>query len=261
MKTSVYINQGLMMPYESIHIFERPAKYNLDFHRHEKIWHINFVTAGELKLYTKNECITIKKNQLFIIPGNIFHKIVSESGYTQLGVNILPCDDERGIYRMVSTFFSEFPTVIDLLPPALGFSECVELLKNPVLLNVVTYINMYEKTILEGLKSAIEGKKTFSSMLTKIFSENDPCLLTLSDICRMTSYSKTQVERLAKKELGCGIMMHLNDIKLNRICSLLRDTDMTISQIATETGMYDASHLTAFFKRKMGITPGKYRRK
>ena len=253
------IHSPLPEPYLKIHILTREKNYIMDFHTHEKLWHLNYITEGSMDLYMGDKHITVHKNQLVIFPPQIPHKIVSEEGYQQIGVDVSVEDDDRNISRMLSAYFTTYPLAINVAPLSINMEKGVELLRNPTPLNITTFINQFEKTILEALDVMASNKNTISSRLTQIIQDNNPFTLTLSDICRITNYSKTQIERLAVKELGCGISAYLNNIRLNKICSLLQSSDYTMAQIAEMTGLYDASHLTTFFKKHMGITPGKFR--
>lgn len=47
---------------------------------------------------------------------------------------------------------------------------------------------------------------------------------------------------------------------MNRVKELLRDTDLTVPQIAERLGFEHAEYLGASFKREIGQTPGEYRR-
>lgn len=257
---NVTINSPLPQPYERIHIFDRPENYLMEYHSHNDRWHINYVMEGSLELFVNDKCVTIHKNQLFILPPKLSHKIISHNGYSQIGVDIIHENDDRNIWRMINAYCTTFPLVLNVTPPAVGFRAAAELIKNPLPLNISSFLNMYERVILDALNIISQNKKSISAKLTQIISENNPLTLTLSDICRITNYSKTQIERLAIKELGCGITAYLNNIRINEICSLLQNTDYTMSEIAERTGLYDASHLTTFFKKHMGVTPGKFRK-
>ena len=258
--TDISVISGLPSPYISLHIFNRQAGYVLDYHSHKKLWHVNYITEGQILLSVGGKTVNVHKNHFFILPPDIPHKIVSDGGYEQIGVNIESCDDEKNIYRLMNACFNEFPVIVNTPAPEKSFNDCKKLLSNPVPLNIATYINMFEKVILNAVCTVTDRKNTFYSKISRIITENDPCFLTLADICRMTNYSKTHLERLALKELGCGITTYLNNIRLNKICSLLQYTDMPMSQIAENTGLYDASHLITFFKHKMNVTPGRYRK-
>lgn len=257
---STGVQNKLPEPYVVIHAFERAPGYELESHNHEEEWHMNFVLDGGLELVTGDERIAVYKNQLFIVPSGLEHKIVSHKGYKQVGVNIICKEDDRRIGQLAQTYFSQGISVIGVNSPFESFDKAVELLKNPLPLNIARMTNLIERLILDAIEAKAREDKSFSIQLSRIISENNPFTLTLKDICQLTNYSKTQVERLAKRELKCGITEYLNNIKVNTICVLLQETDLNTSEIAERVGLYDASHLNTFFKRHIGTTPGEYRR-
>lgn len=256
----VCINSLLPAPYNKIHIFNRSSNYSLAVHSHEKIWHLNYIMSGSIELYLGDKMINVCKNHFFVVPAGVPHKIVSKNGYCQIGVDICEKHEERNIFRMISAYFSSNPVELNVTPPAKSFDALKELAENPLPLNISKFLNIYEGIILDAISIMASDKKTISAKLTQIINNNNPFTLTLHDICKITSYSKTQIERMAKKELGCGITSYLNNIKINEICSLLQSTELSMTEIACRVGLYDASHLITFFKRYMGITPGLYRK-
>jgi transcriptional regulator GlxA family with amidase domain len=51
---------------------------------------------------------------------------------------------------------------------------------------------------------------------------------------------------------------HLN-LRLEKACELLRDTNQSVRQIAEDIGFKNQNHFSAFFKRKTGHSPSAYR--
>lgn len=247
-------------PYIKIDVFERKADYLLNTHTHKSFYHLNYIVEGEIELIINDSNMKIYKNQFFVIPPNTPHKIIAENGYRQIGMDIADKNDKRNLKQMIDSVFGKPVKTVRVKPPVIGFEEYTELLKNPLPLNIANAIHIYERVILDAIGIAAGSQNTISKQLTEIINANNPFTLTLSDICRITNYSKTQIERMANKELGCGVNAYLNNIKINEICTLLQSTDLSMSEISQRVGLYDASHLNTFFKRHMGQTPGTFRR-
>ena len=145
------IHSPLPEPYLIIHIFTREKNYIMDFHTHEKLWHLNYITEGSMDLYMGDKHITVHKNQLVIFPPQIPHKIVSEEGYQQIGVDVSVEDDARNISRMLSAYFTTYPLAINVAPLSINMEKGVELLRNPTPLNITTFINQFKKLSLKHL--------------------------------------------------------------------------------------------------------------
>ena len=60
--------------------------------------------------------------------------------------------------------------------------------------------------------------------------------------------------------MGVSISDYLLKRRIGLACQLLRSTQLSIQEVATRTGMEDASYFSKQFKRIMGIAPLKYRK-
>ena len=85
--------------------------------------------------------------------------------------------------------------------------------------------------------------------------------IKVSEMARVANLSLSQFERRFKKVFHITPMQHLNDVRIQAACHLLKSTHHTIASIALDTGFYDHSHLVRSFKRALGVSPSKYREK
>ena len=61
-------------------------------------------------------------------------------------------------------------------------------------------------------------------------------------------------------ELGKTFREHVAELRLERAKSLLRETEMTVIEVAGETGWSSLAHFNSVFRRRVGSTPGQFRR-
>jgi len=85
-----------------------------------------------------------------------------------------------------------------------------------------------------------------------------PSLLELSDIASMTH---TKLNRIFKKVYGNTVFGFLRQLRLSKAKELLEIGDMSITDIAYETGWSSPSHLSREFKEEFGFTPKAFSRK
>jgi AraC-like DNA-binding protein len=85
--------------------------------------------------------------------------------------------------------------------------------------------------------------------------------LSTADLAAKVSLSVSQFDRQFKKRFGTTPRKYVTNVRINAACELLSSTDLTISDIALETGFYDQSHFTNQFTKIKGVTPAQYRRK
>lgn len=83
--------------------------------------------------------------------------------------------------------------------------------------------------------------------------------INVSDIASYSSLSRRQLERRFHNVLGRTPHQQITLIQIERVKQLLRETEMTLEQIAPKAGYSHKESLCAIFKRETGLTPGEYR--
>lgn len=83
----------------------------------------------------------------------------------------------------------------------------------------------------------------------------------LSDIARIAGLTVTSLCRYYKKNTGYTPLVHMNQLRLQKACELLEQTDMTVKEITHECGYTDTNFFFKLFKRELGMTPVQFRRR
>jgi AraC family transcriptional regulator len=86
---------------------------------------------------------------------------------------------------------------------------------------------------------------------------DDP--LTLTDLGRVACLSPYHFSRSFKQAFGVSPHRYVIKRRIERAKVLLRRTDRPLARVAQEAGFTDQSHLTAEFRRQVGVTPGRFR--
>ena len=81
--------------------------------------------------------------------------------------------------------------------------------------------------------------------------------LQLEDLAAVAHFSKSYFIRAFRHHEGISPYAYLIQVRLNRARQLLQQ-GYPAGKVAQETGFFDQSHLTRYFKRFMGMTPGRY---
>ena len=83
--------------------------------------------------------------------------------------------------------------------------------------------------------------------------------ITLADICKAGNVGKTSGTTIFKKYMGCTPVGFLTEFRLQKAAELLRETDMSVTEIAYETGFSGASYFAETFRGGFGCSPKEYR--
>lgn len=84
--------------------------------------------------------------------------------------------------------------------------------------------------------------------------------LSAADLARQQGLTPRHVQRRFKAATGKTLQQALLDIRLDNARRLLRDTPLTISEIAMETGFSDLNRFPGYFRKRYGCTPRVYRK-
>lgn len=83
---------------------------------------------------------------------------------------------------------------------------------------------------------------------------------TLEQVARVVGFSTAYFSRLFSSQLGMSYTEYLDNIKIRHAQILLTQSKKTIMEIAEETGYCHGNYLNSQFKKKVGMTPGEYRK-
>ena len=137
----------------------------------------------------------------------------------------------------------------------------------------------------ESLHRQMNGRETFGGHYgplrvvvrssTEFFEVSDPIAvrimelirinrgdnnLRVSDILRSIPMSERRAQERFKSVVGHSIKEEIKRVRMNNICELVRETDLSFAEISSSFGFENANHLGQFFKKEHGITMGEYRK-
>ena len=112
----------------------------------------------------------------------------------------------------------------------------------------------------EGTFSASPTNEAFETLAASIRREPGR-RWTLDEMARQTSLSRAQFARCFRKLFGVSPMNFVIQTRLERAQHLLKETQMTLEQIAFALGYSDVYFFARQFKQVMGNTPGTLRKR
>lgn len=81
----------------------------------------------------------------------------------------------------------------------------------------------------------------------------------LDQLAEMSNMSTRNFQRIFKKAVGSSPTTYLTQIRLQKARKLLRESDLSVADVATEIGFADANYFIKSFKKETGTTPVKFR--
>ncbi|WP_240416830.1 AraC family transcriptional regulator [Paenibacillus periandrae] len=84
--------------------------------------------------------------------------------------------------------------------------------------------------------------------------------LTLSGLAQRFGFSVPYLSELFKKTIGQNFVSFVHEVRIRQACGLLIATEMTVLDIALETGYGSYNTFTRIFKESKGVTPAIFRK-
>lgn len=253
-----FFHRHLPLPYEVMHLRNREPRWERPEHT-DPVFQLIVVTQGQLLLIHDGIEHYLRKAHVCLIPPNQLHHLQTEHGYQQLGINLTEQDDERGILALLRKQIRSFVVWErpDLLPL---ISELMIKSQHPF--HILSQLNIARilDTILLTCLEQMETEYSFQNKLVALLEDHLAEPLPLQEIAQQMSFSKAQLQRVTQQQFGCSVMELLRRIRLQKACSLILYSDLSIDIIAETLGFFDQAHFQHFFRQRMGMTPLQFRK-
>lgn len=125
------------------------------------------------------------------------------------------------------------------------------------------FMSFFKTLALSERKASVSNTKyrnyvnTLDIYISKHYSER----IRIDDIAEELHLCSKQVSRIINKEYGMSLSRVVHKHRMSVACMLLRETSLTIGQIAESVGYEYENYFFRLFKETYGITPAEYREK
>ena len=96
----------------------------------------------------------------------------------------------------------------------------------------------------------------------KDFIKHNACNgISVTDVVKYLGVSRRTLEIRIRYATGCSVLELIRNVRLRNICRLLENTDLSLSEVITQSGYNLSGNIGAFFKKIYGMTMRQYRKK
>ena len=117
-----------------------------------------------------------------------------------------------------------------------------------------------EDFILHKENDEIVKKNRIVEMAQKYIQENLENNITLAETAEICHVSASHLSRLFIKETGEGFSVFVSNAKIEKAKVWLETEDWSVSDIGYRLGFNETGYFIRAFKKKVGMTPGIYRK-
>jgi LacI family transcriptional regulator len=134
---------------------------------------------------------------------------------------------------------------------------------------------MRSKKVPENQRIIIEPTHVLTRQSTDILAIEDPEIvkalkfirekaaqnIQVTDVVAATTLCRSALYERFSKTIGSSISSEIRRVRLKLVKDILRDTDLTVSEIAYKLNFDSPSTVWRYFGKNTGMTPNEYRRK
>ena len=84
--------------------------------------------------------------------------------------------------------------------------------------------------------------------------------ITLNDLCHLSGLNSRTLNRHFQRATRTTPMAYVRQIRLDQATDLLKNTNLSISEVALQSGFSEADYFARLFKRRYQLTPTEFRR-
>jgi YesN/AraC family two-component response regulator len=259
------------------------------FDQHDFIEMI-YVYKGTCYQYveTKEQEIQLMEGDLFLINQNVLHalyqpkqddiiiKIIIPLNY--IGLDLLEQQSSavslfdflsKSVYRKNGDFhYLHFHTISNALIKLFVERMITEYYQKAIAYEeaICHYLNLLfielgrEHSIITNVQFEMRTNRLQHEEMLNYMRENIQTV-TLDQLANEFSYNKCYLSRLISEEFGVGFQKLLRDIRMEKMESLIRYTNLPLEEIAELVGYKNAVMIYKLFREKYDMTPSEYRRK
>lgn len=267
---------------------ERQGKFyemkNAHFH---PVYEIYYLVSGTRRFFIGSDIYNISRGTLVLINKNVMHQTAYSSDMLNERTYIL-FDDSHISYLIknygkneLNECFNQkiFPIPIQRREYVEGIisqlyneyknkDEFSERLMECYLNELIIFLIRYKRHIAENdagidifrntgkLNACDEGVQIAARYIVDNYSKD----LKLTEVARVANMSSTYFSKKFKEITGFGFKEYLLNLRIQKACDLLLETNLSVTEIAYKIGFNDSNYFGDVFKKSRGMSPLRYRK-
>lgn len=245
-------------------------------HSHLRI-ELNYVKKGSCRIILEEETVLFQEGDLMLLPSHVSHKFeAGEKGCTLMQLEFLPdifwqlnalqplstgeentsfttplwsLSKQKRLLKMVDDvrIVQEIRTVInELQQQEEGYEYLVVLSYVELMVLIYRYVSrhVFPSDMNRILREAI--------MYLKIYYASD---VAMADVAAHIGVSERYLRKLFSQEFHLSPLGYLQRIRIDKAVELLKNTDLSVKEVAYLCGYHSSQYFSHVFKQYTGIRP------
>ena len=259
-------HRGILQAYD-IHYQESVVYQSFPLHWHV-FYELELVVSGSGVQWINGHAMRLEPGSFYLLSPTDMHRIIANEPLSFYSVKV-PSDKLPAVFKKPK--ISESPVVAQLSGKnltvcRLDFHRLKSFLSNPSPYgesNAAALIMLLLSLLFD---TAMPGQRFVSTMaihrqhrVLEYIHSHFLTPITLSEIADVANLSPNYLSAQFVQVVGCGYVEYLTQLRIQHACTLLMETEMSVTDIAYESGFGSLSHFIRTFHRQKHITPSAFR--
>ncbi|MGL6198830.1 MAG: AraC family transcriptional regulator [Lachnospiraceae bacterium] len=246
--------------------------FTMELHSHSRL-EIMYVTKGEVYIEIDNRMLSLPSHHFILINANISHRLIVDSNNENILLNLEFSLDSRPSSIDLTPLFDEKVNMKQLISPfeyylrkdnsklEYALKDLIEELENchqdNYLLGILSQRMLIE--LLNSINSTNASGVIYVKKAVEFIQEHFAEDLNVAIIAKYSGVNHTYLQILFRKSFGCGVMAYVNRYRMERATFLLKNSNLSITEIAFELGYNSRQHFGYTFTKHYNVSPRDYR--
>lgn len=264
----------------TVNFFDLSPSFNTDVHNHND-WELLYVDRGEVSCFIDGECIYLKQGELMVHSPHKIHRTVCNGKKSASIFNVHFISNSQALDYFNDKAFtvsaktaealkklidecnltyrvSEHPMDFREDAPFGGEQMSLLLLEEFLILLIRESQCLKNSTCNTSLNQANNMPQI--DEICNYLKSNVYGKITLTDISEKFHFSKSFLCEQFKNSKGISPISYYLDLKLIEAKRLLREDDITITEISEKLSFESPEYFSRYFKKRIGHSPRDFRK-
>lgn len=262
----------------SIFIDEMGNHYSSKGEMHE-FWEYIYVDEGQLYVETDIGFFELKRGDFFVHQPYEYHRHYVKDNSAKTYITSFSFEETTSIQlprkpihlnefsrnliidssKVASRIFEDIDDDFVFVKKAQYPTEYDHLLKN-MIENILLSAIIQCKNKMHIVKISQLPENSVSYKVIEYLRLHVNQKVTIDELCKLTHMGKTSLSEKFRKETDKSIMESFNMIKILQSIELMKNQDISISEVAHTLNYSSSQHFSKAFKKHTGITPSDYKK-
>lgn len=262
-----------MPPKATLELFRGDVTETTGLHWHE-FYEMSFIVSGQGSHLLNGKRFSVQRGSLFLLTPADFHELKPNTGQTLQLFNTI-FSEEMLDTHLVEMLFHRMERQVTIVQEATMsdieyeferlWSEIhaekrdqQRMIKNSLERILIEFARASEDTIVKEAAASelLPPIRKALIYMQHHFRES----LSLKDAAQQANLTPNYFSELFKKSTGFSFQTHLQDLRLSFAKSLLKASNLTVTEICYGCGFNNLTHFEKVFKQKNGISPKEFRK-